>query len=524
MKRTSPIISRILLFAFCFLLAFVFSGSIPKEGVINDEAIELLVAQDLPTDQVYYFAPNYQGGSVVLIEALVPYANLLISRVFGYDLRFIHLFFALCYGLACYVFFLLVKDVYRSEKFAVFGTILLAGASYACFYNRILTRNGISILWTSLLMWVVWKILHASTEHRKSSLYLLCLPLVLILALWTYTSFKFINAAVYVSLGMWCLSYSPLRKAAKKKEWGYLFSSVAITFLLFLALLVISKTSLHYVIFRGSYVLGGSLGAALKKYLSHLVYSLLLPVYFKPGGDFLIEVTHTAYNRHTLPIFLVPFFLLGVWETLRLWKKSFGFQQVTLLIWFFGTALLAVGGPNLKHHFALFPCVLWIALYGLKQVADWVSSVFHDRTVTLLAIAFIAVYFGGELHHLYNNVPQDGLLILDAGLPKAVSQVTLRQVETGTDVYLVEGWGRDAVRLYTRKNPNIHYIPNVETVPQEIQTKMLSHQSLSIVREGKDVPEFFKAHPNLNRCFEKNVQHVGRWDVSVYLLRGDCSL
>ena len=91
MKKKAFIGKQFILLLLCFLFSFAFCKSIPKEGVINDEAVELLQSQDLPTDRFYYFAPNYHGGQVDLIESLVPYVNLLIRRIFGSDVIFIHL-------------------------------------------------------------------------------------------------------------------------------------------------------------------------------------------------------------------------------------------------------------------------------------------------------------------------------------------------------------------------------------------------------------------------------------------------
>ena len=52
-------------------------------GMINDEAVELLQALDLPADRWYYFAPSYRGGLVDLIEALPSYLNRALFRLFA---------------------------------------------------------------------------------------------------------------------------------------------------------------------------------------------------------------------------------------------------------------------------------------------------------------------------------------------------------------------------------------------------------------------------------------------------------
>ncbi|GAK58508.1 4-amino-4-deoxy-L-arabinose transferase and related glycosyltransferase of PMT family [Candidatus Vecturithrix granuli] len=523
MKPISSHIISTSLFIVCFCFTFAFSETIPKTGVINDEAIELLVSEDLPTDRVYFFAPNYQGGNVTLIESLVPYVNLAIMSISGHSLIFLHLFFALCHAGACYLFFRLLQAHFQQTSFALYGAILLGGASYANFFNRILTRNGISMLWSCLILLVLYQALKTSQTHRRNVLYWLILPVVLTFAFWTYTSFKFIIVAIYLSLGLWAVFQSFSSRYFARRAWRYPLLSCILTLCCIAGLLLISQTSFHFTIFRGSYVLGGNWAEVFRKYASHFVSSLLLPVYFKPGGDFLIEVTHTAYNRQTLSIFLAPCFILGVWNSLTFKKSSFGFQQLVLCIWLLGTAMLALGGPQLKHHFALFPIVMFLAICGLWRVAEWVSLMLPPRSFNIVAVIFLLAVVGGETNHLFRKIPLDSLLRLDSGLPAAVAREALQQAQTVSKVYLIEGWGRDAVRYYTRYHPNIRYILNHLPIPIEMENDLQTNQSIAIVTDRDAPPEFFTPHPFLSSRFRKQSQPGERWVVTTYFSTPDTS-
>lgn len=517
MKQRSSRFTSILVYSICFCFAFVCSEKIPKSGVINDEAIELLVSEDLPMDHLYFFAPNYHGGNVTLIESLVPYSNRLIMSIFGYSLRFLHLFFALCYAGACYLFFRLLSSYFQKNLFALYGTVLLGGASYASFFNRILTRNGISMLWSCLMLLVLYQALKASQSPHNRKGHWFGISVVLTLAFWTYTSFKFIILAVYLSLGLWCLSQPfPPRHAARRRVWSHPILSGMFTFCCISGLLLITQTSFYFTIFRGSYVLDGSWNELVKKYASHLVSSLLLPMYFQPGGDFLIEVTHAAYNRQMLSIFLAPFFVLGVCDSLTFKKSGFGFQQLVLWIWILGTAMLALGGPQLKHHFALFPLVMFLTICGLWQAAEWITLIFHPRSCTIVAIMFLMAVIGGETHHLFRKVPLNSLLRLDSGLPAAVAREALQQAQTASKVYILEGWGRDAVQFYTRQHPAIRYTGNHPTMPIEMETDLQAHQSIVIVTDTDAPPQFFVTHPSLFSRFQQQTHSGDQWIVTTY--------
>lgn len=373
------------------------------------------------------------------------------------------------------------------------------------------------MLWSCLILLVLYQALKTPQIRRSNALYWLVLPVVLTLAFWTYTSFKFVIIAVYLSLGLWSLFQSFSSHYFAKRAWKYPALSCVLTLCCIAGLLLISQTSFYFTIFRGSYVLGGNWVEVFRKYASHLASSLLLPVYFKPGGDFLIEVTHTAYNRQTLSIFLTPFFILGVWDSLPFKKSGFGFQQLVLCTWLLGTAMLALGGPQLKHHFAMFPMVMFLVICGLWQAAEWFSLMLHPRSFSIAAVILLLVIIGAETNHLFRKIPLDGLLRLDSGLPAAVAREALQQAQTVSKVYLLEGWGRDAVRFYTRYHPNIRYALNHPMPPVEMEKDLQMHQTIALVMDRDAPPEFFATHPLLFSRLQKRSQPGERWVVTTYV-------
>jgi hypothetical protein len=367
------------------------------------------------------------------------------------------------------------------------------------------------------MLLVLYQALKASQSHPNRKGHWFGMSVVLTLAFWTYTSFKFMILAVYLSLGLWCLSQPfPPRHAARRRVWSHPILSGMFTFCCISGLLLITQTSFYFTIFRGSYVLDGSWNELVKKYASHLVSSLLLPMYFQPGGDFLIEVTHAAYNRQMLSIFLAPFF---VWESATLWhskNQASVFNNLCCGYWILGTAMLALGGPQLKHHFALFPLVMFLTICGLWQTAEWIALIFRPSQ---LRHRRDNVSHGGYRRRNSSSLPEDSshsLLRLDSGLPAAVAREALQQAQTASKVYILEGWGRDAVQFYYQTHPAIRYTVNHPTMPIEMETDLQAHRSIVIVTDTDAPPQFFVTHPSLFSRFQQQTHSGEQWIVTTY--------
>jgi hypothetical protein len=67
--------------------------------LINDEAVEMLQAQDLPPG-LHYLAPTHAAGLVDTIEAVGPYLNRALWSVFGLGTGPLQVFHALLLALA----------------------------------------------------------------------------------------------------------------------------------------------------------------------------------------------------------------------------------------------------------------------------------------------------------------------------------------------------------------------------------------------------------------------------------------
>src|SRR6266568_232022 len=93
-------------------------------GLINDEAVEMLQALDLPRDHLYYFVPSYHDGRTDLIESLTPYVNRALWRVFGFGTRVVFVFHAACLAVAVWFFYRAVRRLH-GPWWGVAGAVLL---------------------------------------------------------------------------------------------------------------------------------------------------------------------------------------------------------------------------------------------------------------------------------------------------------------------------------------------------------------------------------------------------------------
>jgi len=517
MKKIYPRAVQVAIVAVCFLFSFAFYDFVPK-GMINDEAVELLQALYLPRDGFYYFAPHYlpYPGFVQVheIESLVPYVNLLIFHIFGEDLLYIHLFYALCYCVACYVFFCLVRGAFGSETWGWMGALILGGSSYPAFYSRVLTRNGISLLWAVVILWLLWKVVGGASAKIKRALYLLYIPVILVLSILTYTSFKFIAAAVYLSLITRCLA------APRRKDLGYAMSSAAVTLLLIVLLVVLSGTSVRPVIFRGAYVLGKSF--EIGGYLRHVGSSFLLPVFFKSGGDFMSDMTHDVFDRQMLSFIIAPFFILGLWECTMRWRVEFGFAPFVLTLWLWGVFILGAGGPSLKHQYALFPLVVFISLCGIQWAYRRASRVVNRAVIAVAVAALLCIFLASEARHLFRTIPADGRLHWETVRPRAVAEEALRCSRSAFKVYIVGCMQIDAMRFYTRREPKVRVIRDQREMDPELKSDLVRGDPVAIVVEGDGLPDFMAAAPPLASCFEKRSRRVSQLSVVTYLSRAEC--
>lgn len=517
--RKKTLLPYIAIWVSCILFAGALRETIPKVGLINDEAVEILQSQDLPTDRFYFFTPNYQGGNADIIESFMTYVGFSIRKIFGANLYYLHLFYSLYFCAAFGCFLYLLRRLYQDMAIVGWGSLFFCSSSYALFYNRILTRNGISLLWSTLLLLVIWLIFNDTGKIQTFSL-LLCLPLVVVGSLWTYTSYKFLTIAIYMALALhW---FSLPKYFRKKRQHGLLLTGSFLTMItLFSGCLLLGGTSFSSFFFRGSYVLRGEFSLAVKRYFFHLIRSLLLPVFHQIGGDFLMDVTHLAYNRQMLSWLLIPFFFIGIGRVLVTWHKKFDFFHIVFLVWGFSTIALAVGGPHLKHHFALFPFVMLLTIHGIDKIYQIGRFHINKRILLILMAVYCFGVISGEVWHIMWKIPTNNMLILDTRFPMAFSQKAQALLATMPKVYIVEGYGRDATRYYTRQNPRVRYLWNQNNLPGEMRDDIKNNRAIGIVIQGKNDPNFLVQGKGVLQCFQKSIERIDQWDVTSYSLNGN---
>jgi len=486
------------------------------DGLFRDEATELLVSKDMPLAKFYFFAPQEKGGQTPLIESLVPYLNRLIFSISGMDLVRIRLFFILCLALAC-CFFYRVLERHYSQAYGVLGVILLLGSSYTGYYNQILERNGISLFWTCVIIWSMQRYCARTASGQPRARILIFLPLVMLGASLTYVSFKYIAVAAYAALFLWTLVYAP-----RWKESAHVLLSFLLALLLGYIALIAGGSSVASALSGGDYALIKGITPRLS--LDNIARSLLLPLRYPESGYFSMEMTRIGFHRHTLSFVLLPFFIWGIVESLRGSTDKSGFQRLILCVWLLSTALVSAGGPELTHQYAVFPTVILLSVFGLHGFTTWMSRRGESRAPAYVLAAIVVIFLVAEMRHLYWANMKNEDVFLDKRMPKAVALQALESARALDKVYIVEWYGKDAIRFYIQDEPKVIYF---DGLPERGYESMLISDirngvRVGIVTRGGVEPSAFNHNRDLSGCFSMTDATVNNWPVNIYTVREEC--
>ncbi|MCX6354724.1 MAG: 6-bladed beta-propeller [Candidatus Aureabacteria bacterium] len=496
----------------CFSLAYN-SG---VDGLFKDEATELLLSKSMPLPSFYFLIPQEKGGQTPPIESLIPYVNRLIFSIAGMHLVLIRLFFIACLALACCFFYRILERHY-SQAYGVLGVVLLVGASYTGYYNQILERNGISLFWTCLIIWIMQRYCARTASGQPRARILAFLPLVMLGANLTYMSFRYIAVAAYAALFLWTLVYAP-----RWKESAHVLLSFLFALLLGYIVLIAGGSSVASVLSGGEYAL--IKGITPRFSLGNIVRSLLLPLRYPGSGYFGVEMTRIGFHRHTLSFVLLPFFIWGIIQSLKASTDKSGFQRLVLCLWLFSTALVSAGGPELKHQYAVFPTLILLSVFGLHGFTDWMSRRGESRATAYVLAAIVVIFLAGEMRHLYWANMKNEEVFLDKRMPKAVALQALESARALDKVYIVEWYGKDAIRFYIQNEPKVIYF---DGLPERAYESMLisdirNGAGVGIVTRGGVEPSAFNHNRDLSGCFSMSEATVNNWPVNIYTLREEC--
>jgi hypothetical protein len=480
-------------------------GSVPQ-GMFNDQGVELLQSADLPLDHFRFFAPSYPGGGVDQIESLVPYLVRALGVRAPEDLGRMQALFAVGYVLAATALLVLAARTW-GLGWGLAAALVLGVSSYGSYVSRILTRNGLSIFWGALLLYLLSEALGEGTRARRAAV---GLSVALVLALMSYSSFKAFFGAVPL---VWLA-------CALRQRQGRLRAAVASAAagLAVFGLAWAGGSSLHDLLFRGSYVLSAA-DNSRTTFAAFAGQSLLLPVYltrhFAEGG-FFIESVHALYGRAMLALPLRPFFVLGVVLGLARFARGREGGHVAA-VWILASLALSVGGPSLKTHYALWPFVAWITVDGLVAAARAAAVRVPPRALMAAGALLAAATLALEARHLFGTVADATAGQLP---PVAISRGALA-LAPSHDVVMVSAMGKDVITFFIRGHENVQFVmpPDLDVA---VNDALAAGRRVAVVTDG-GVPAAM-ANPRYARCASRrNLDASGRTFDQIFEISPSCS-
>jgi len=495
----------------CFLVILFVIGLWQMPGFINDEAVEILQARDLPFDRYYLFAPPYRDGFVDVVESTGLYLVHFSEQLLGEGLFAIRFPYLLSFCIGVVIFSRLAGDL-GGRAAANAALVLAAGSSYLLFYNRVSTRNGFSFMWIALLMTIIVRIV----DRRRDIWLLVALPVIGAISISSYSAFKLIVPALYC-----VILYDAFLRPPRLRQALFVLTSIAALVLILLFLVFISNTPLKELIGRGSYVLrfGENPGQTI---IRHFILAVALPVYLGTGKEFIIDITHAVFNRHAMSWVLVPLLLVSLASILRKGAASARSERILVLAWLVSTALLSLGGPSLKHLHAVFPLLLLMPVLGVARLYEKLRA--RSARQALMVTALICLFSVGlEMHHLLRVIPSSPVLDLEVREPRRRAEVVRHLAREGSLIY-AEDFAKDTMRLLTRDIEGIAYLPYHRGITAEFLLRFLSGDPIRVLSFDRSPFKAFVDYPELAECFDTKVEQRSGLDCVVYTRRPDCAL
>ncbi len=415
--------------------------------LINDEALELSQGVRMRLDSFHFLSPTeiYLWGNADQIETLVPYVSAWLAHVgWGGDVdrdyvRLIHLVFLLAYA-AGTLFFALTLRSLLGRGWAFVGGLIFACSAFVLITNHIVTRNGISLLWATAITGTVVKWADETAPGSRTTKWFLPagLALLLVMGCWTYTSFRMLSLAVFLTLALDFLQFDrTLRGVARLAAAGAMFGGLMVV------LIEWDGSSLQSFLQRGSYAVGDSSG-----YLRRLAFSFISPWHYVSPAEsfFVIEDVHVAIGRAPLSPILAPFFVLGC---LTSWGCSCRAVRLVAKLWLIGMVCCAVAGPNLKYLVVFFPATLCLTVFGLQRAAHALGQLRVRRWLALALVAsVIACALAGEVSDYLFRFPYTERQKLNR-IPARMAETAVKLLQEGyAKVYVQPGLGFDIVVWY----------------------------------------------------------------------------
>ncbi|MDH4468870.1 MAG: hypothetical protein QE271_12495 [Bacteriovoracaceae bacterium] len=503
-----------------------------QEPIINDGHVELLQTLYFDTHQLSYFAPTYPGTTTVsVIESFSSYLNKFFWKIFPETDRYIvtkmiyfsfHFFAFLLIGFLIFnsqKLFLTQKD----NKFYIYFfsfLIILSTSAIFPYFIRVLTRNALSIFWSSLALLSFYLLIEV--KNRKKMAYALLL-ISLIGGVWTYSSLKLFFMGLWITYLVFCLFHRMM-----KEFFVFGVLSIAAGGICLLSI-HLGQVDIWDALQRGQYVY---IPLTWENALKHFFQLIRNPFFYEDASrSYLMEVVHLAFNRSFFSFLLLPVYLLGVLNIFLLNnKKSISF--FSLLFTIVGVLPFILCGPSLKYTFVNLP------IYFIVLSAGWEFALFQicclkfpgvirEWTMVSLFLSlflYLGIYINNEGSQLFLESQKNSIFQLDINQGLSLTKAIEHLAPQKKPIIAFSPYSKDTTTYQTLGVKNLTIYPDSCTSKEQIQeivTKefsLSSHFYIILISDSKHI-NFFDhlktCHPMspfqsknhkyvIYRCFKEN--------------------
>jgi hypothetical protein len=450
-------------------ITFFYNYQHVLNGQVNDAMVELVQAHYLKLNRLVFFVDNYPGGNAMGIESLVPYLNKLIWQTFSithYEVSTYIMYF-LSFLITLYIVYkiiglsnndLVIKNPFQYKLILFIFLLFVASSSLIGHIGTIFTRNGISLLWSSLSVLGFVYFLSAESENKKNKnlIYGFAIFLISFIAgVWSYSAFKPYFAAYYSS---WILFY--VLTGNVKANYKKIIILALASLVLYLISLNFAGGSLKDALLRGNYVVGD---LNLKLYLKRFFYTLIMPFFTTSDNSFYFsEVVQESYNKPMLSYVMSIFFIIGTLGSIKYFKKDI--FCYSLIAWTIGSFFFGLAGPSIKYNYVMYIFPLLICFRGmefsllmLKNAKINYESESVKNIMVFTIILMIAIHLRQEWSHLFYVVPTDDRLKYEVKYGYSSKEAIRSAIGTQeSPTFFVSNYSVDSIRFFLRDYPYVY--------------------------------------------------------------------
>ncbi len=436
----------VLLFLILFLASFLRFYNLPLLSLFGDEVDVGYHAYSLlktGRDYMGQLLPSYIHSLAEWRAPLLMYASIPSILIFGlteWGVRITPAFFGI---LNVFLVFLLIRIIFKDNRWALLSALLLAVNPWHLHYSR--AAFEVTLLLSLFLAGVYFFI-----KGIKNNWYFLPSAIVFALTLYTYSTANVF--LILLGIALIIIYRKELFSIIKRKQiWISLVVFVLILIPIFNQLLsgkagerfgLISVFSdqktieeIHLLRLGGTFHGDAEVGLLEKVFINRPVYWSLniTKNYFSSfSPDFLFS-SGDSYFRHSInrvgQFYIIEFLfmLLGLFALFKIKGKGKWLIISWLLLAPIPSALTKDGGNHATRLFLMIPPLVTLSALGLSKIIDWTKKVKTTKLVLFLVSALLAFNFSFYLFNYFKYYPKESWLYWHYGYKEAIGAVVKYQ-------------------------------------------------------------------------------------------------